>query len=238
MKYPHLTDIPLDYIQQLYDTSSTRAEIIEALGRSATSGGGNYTTLKKYESIWNVDLTKFNENNAIFMKLKMLKVSAVKKRGVESLIFGIRLNTATLRRILLENKLIEYKCSSCNNCGVHNSLPLTLQIDHIDGDNKNNMLSNLRFLCPNCHTQTDTFGSRNGKNYKLNQLKKKQKEDERRGFQESRKETILNSGINFKKRGWVSLLAKRLDITPQKAGHWVRKHMPTFYETECFKRNQ
>lgn len=35
--------------------------------------------------------------------------------------------------------------------------PLTLQIEHIDGNRKNNDLSNLVLLCPNCHTQTDTW---------------------------------------------------------------------------------
>ena len=39
---------------------------------------------------------------------------------------------------------------------------ITLQLDHIDGDPANNMIENLRILCPNCHTQTETFGSKRG----------------------------------------------------------------------------
>ena len=45
---------------------------------------------------------------------------------------------------------------------------LTLQIDHIDGDRWNNNVSNLRILCPNCHTQTETYsnnGSRRARFY-------------------------------------------------------------------------
>ena len=38
----------------------------------------------------------------------------------------------------------------------NNGKKITLQLDHIDGDNNNNKLENLRFLCPNCHSQTET----------------------------------------------------------------------------------
>ena len=38
---------------------------------------------------------------------------------------------------------------------------LCLQIDHIDGNCENNKPDNLRFLCPNCHTQTETWGIKN-----------------------------------------------------------------------------
>ena len=54
-------------------------------------------------------------------------------------------------------KFTEYKCSCCE-INSWQGKPLTLQIDHIDGDNSNNDLSNLRYLCPNCHTQTPTWG--------------------------------------------------------------------------------
>ncbi len=57
-------------------------------------------------------------------------------------------------------RFIEYKC---NDCGIdeHNHKPIVLQVDHIDGNNKNNRVENIRWLCPNCHSQTSTFGSKN-----------------------------------------------------------------------------
>ena len=60
------------------------------------------------------------------------------------------------------------ECSICALGEIWEDKPLTLQLDHKDGDNSNNEISNLRFLCPNCHTQTKTYGSKNkskSKNY-------------------------------------------------------------------------
>lgn len=59
------------------------------------------------------------------------------------------------------------KCFECGQSNVWNNKPLTIQLDHIDGNSDNNHLSNLRLLCPNCHTQSDTFGSKGqGNRYK------------------------------------------------------------------------
>lgn len=49
-------------------------------------------------------------------------------------------------------------CSECGCGDEWNGKMLTLQLDHIDGNSDNNSLSNVRLLCPNCHTQTDTYG--------------------------------------------------------------------------------
>lgn len=54
------------------------------------------------------------------------------------------------------------KCQECGWCVVNITTgKVPLQIDHIDGDYKNNVESNLRVLCPNCHSLTSTFGSLN-----------------------------------------------------------------------------
>lgn len=55
--------------------------------------------------------------------------------------------------------VIEEQHFRCLECGIDewNDKPIVLQIDHIDGDRKNNARDNLRGLCPNCHSQTDDW---------------------------------------------------------------------------------
>jgi hypothetical protein len=67
-----------------------------------------------------------------------------------------------LKRKLLQEGLVEDKCSECGLLPEWNGKKLTLQLDHIDGDRLNNARANLRLLCPNCHSQTHTFST--GKN--------------------------------------------------------------------------
>jgi 5-methylcytosine-specific restriction endonuclease McrA len=66
------------------------------------------------------------------------------------------------QRHILLRALIEsgrkYECEICKNFGKWECKDLTLQIDHIDGNPKNQSSNNLRFLCPNCHSQTITWG--------------------------------------------------------------------------------
>ena len=68
----------------------------------------------------------------------------------------------TVKRLLLELNL---KQSVCKACGLNEwqGKELTLELDHENGINNDNRLHNLRFLCPNCHSQTPTFRGR-GKN--------------------------------------------------------------------------
>lgn len=68
--------------------------------------------------------------------------------------------TQLVKRRIVEQNLIKYQCAICNNDATHNNKPLTLQLDHINGNNRDHRLKNLRFLCPNCHTQTETYGGK------------------------------------------------------------------------------
>ena len=51
-------------------------------------------------------------------------------------------------------------CACCGNAGRWQGQPLTLQLDHVNGRYNDNRLENLRWLCPNCHSQTETFAGR------------------------------------------------------------------------------
>ena len=71
-----------------------------------------------------------------------------------------RQSPTTLRRALVQGGR-PYQCAECGLGAEWNALPLTLQVDHIDGRFWDCRAANLRFLCPNCHTQTATYAGRN-----------------------------------------------------------------------------
>ena len=65
----------------------------------------------------------------------------------------------------LKHKLFNegIKSNKCEECGIDswNGKSIECELDHIDGNSSNHVLSNLRILCPNCHSQTDTFRAKN-----------------------------------------------------------------------------
>lgn len=65
-----------------------------------------------------------------------------------------------LRRALIETGR-PYRCAGCGGDGTWNGRPLTLHVDHIDGRSWDCRPENLRFLCPNYHSQTATYAGRN-----------------------------------------------------------------------------
>jgi hypothetical protein len=74
-----------------------------------------------------------------------------------------------LKRAMIESGVI-HECVMCGNNGSWLGLPLTLEVDHIDGDFYNNELDNLRFLCPNCHRLTPNFAGRSTGRYSARNL--------------------------------------------------------------------
>lgn len=73
---------------------------------------------------------------------------------------------SALRKWVIDYEIIDYKCS-VKTCMFSTTEPiwngdkLVLELDHVNGDNKDNRIENLRFLCPNCHSQTDTYKGKN-----------------------------------------------------------------------------
>lgn len=68
--------------------------------------------------------------------------------------------TFKLHNRLLREGVKEHKCEICGNT-EWNGKPIPLQLDHIDGNSHNHILTNLRLICPNCHAQTETYCGKN-----------------------------------------------------------------------------
>jgi hypothetical protein len=82
---------------------------------------------------------------------------------IEELLVAGRPQTSRnhLKRRLLKEGLKKNVCELCGLAEWHGK-PLSMQLHHDNGDGSDNRLENISFLCPNCHSQTDTYGGRNG----------------------------------------------------------------------------
>lgn len=147
-----------------FNQSITFRELLSKLGLRQC--GGNYRTIKSYIKKLQLDMSHFmgqahmknkTHNN---LPLKPLK---------EILIDGCQYNTTKLKKRLLDAGFLEKKCymEGCFITELWNSKPIVLRLDHINGKYDDNRIENLRLLCPNCDSQTDTYCGKN-KRFKKN----------------------------------------------------------------------
>lgn len=121
-----------------------------ALGYSPTLGAGFFAIKKRIEEL-NLSTEHFTRDAG--SNIKWTKDNAFQK--------GTTLSSTRLRKLFLEEHTQDYVCSICGQPPKWKGKPLTLILDHIDGDHTNNILSNLRWVCPNCNQQLETTGSKN-----------------------------------------------------------------------------
>jgi Zn finger protein HypA/HybF involved in hydrogenase expression len=101
-----------------------------------------------------------------------------------------------LKQKLLSKNILENKCSICDNSGEWCGKELSLQLDHINGINNDNRLENIRLLCPNCHSQTETFS---GKRNKVNNFCEDCGEKIHKQSKKCLKCSSISKGINQRK---------------------------------------
>lgn len=140
---------------ELLKKSSTISEVLFKLGYTAKGNSWGYSQIKRRMDDLNLDHSIFKGKSAI---IKTTKLNNVKKEDI--LKENCKHQRTVLRRYIIKNNLIPYKCAICG-CTEWQGKTLSLELDHINGINNDNRLENLRFLCPNCHSQTSTYGSRN-----------------------------------------------------------------------------
>lgn len=87
------------------------------------------------------------------------------RKELDKLIRAGKAGAGALKKFIIRTR--GNKCEACGCPPKWNGKPLTLQLDHKDGDSENNKPKNVQLLCPNCHTQTPTYGSKGvGNRYK------------------------------------------------------------------------
>lgn len=153
-----------ELLEPIVINSLSWAQVVRTLGLKLT--GGNYRNIQTHIKSNNIDTTHFTgsawnkgltqENNV------SLKRSSIRKRIPDNLVFCI--NSHPLSNNKIAKRLINhynwlYQCAECNLTQWQGKA-LSLDLDHINGINSDNRFENLRFLCPNCHRQTSTWGNK------------------------------------------------------------------------------
>lgn len=135
-------------LKDIVAQSLTTSQVLVKL--NLVPAGGNYAILHKWLKLLKIDTSHFTQKGKKMRSLSNEQVFC-KDSAVSNDVVKLRM-TSDLN--------IHYACSGCG-IDKWKDQPITLELDHIDGDNTNNTVQNLRLLCPNCHSLTDTFRGRN-----------------------------------------------------------------------------
>ena len=143
-----------ELLQKLVEESNSFSEILRKQGKAVS--GASVKLLKSKLEEYGIK-TLFISESLSGKKSKPLS---------EILVENSNYSSQDLKKRLIKEGLKEDVCEVCGLPNEWHGKPLVLQLDHINGNHYDNRLENLRVICPNCHSQTDTFA--NKKNKKVN----------------------------------------------------------------------
>lgn len=128
-------------------SGSSINNVLHKLGLSAV--GSNYQKVRNIIKAYHIDISHF--------KPKTTDTYTDEQAFTKDSSCG----RCSIRNRLIKYNKIPYTCAICGLSPMWNGAKLTLVLDHINGIHNDNRLTNLRFLCPNCNSQTTTFAGRN-----------------------------------------------------------------------------
>lgn len=145
-------------LEKVVKESFSYAEVLRKIG--LVDVGSNFHTLKKYIVKYDLDTTHFTGQlwNKGKTETNDPRVSVIPIEKIFSNELGIR--TPNLKDKLFKLGYKERRCEICGCDETWQGKHLTLELHHIDGNHYNNSLENLQILCPNCHSQTDSYKKR------------------------------------------------------------------------------
>lgn len=160
MRRKYSRDLLEPIVRDCYST----AEVLRKLGLKPT--GGNHRFMKMRLRAMEINTDHFTGSG--WSRGKTAETSPVVQRITEQIrlrdedVFVENCPFAVIGTRLTK-RLVKagwpYQCSRCHLTQWQGE-PLTLHLDHINGINNDNRFENLRFLCPNCHQQTETWGNK------------------------------------------------------------------------------
>lgn len=143
----------------LVANSKSTTEVIKKLGLISNGGNARDFIKKRYIEL-DIDTTHFNRlGNS--KRTKNRKYTCIDDTCYK--VSGAR--NRRIMELLISESVKEYICEMCGCGNLWNGKPITLQLHHIDGNNSNHEVVNLQIVCPNCHTQTNNYGSKNREGY-------------------------------------------------------------------------
>lgn len=159
-----LADTPRERLEEIVRSSTNFAKVARTIDPRQKWTPRNVDLLIQACSYWGIDYSHLKtrrRNGASRVKID----DGLLPEEVVDQFFGespqIKASWKTLRGLIERHNLLPQQCSECGISAKWNGKPMTMQVDHINGNPRDNRIENLRRICPNCHSQTDTYGGKN-----------------------------------------------------------------------------